>query len=679
MGSPGFSGTALTLTLLTVLLYLWNVCPQELRHQDALCTEKSCLVLYWQRKVFLDAWRSCKSQGGNLVTIRSPEDASTVERLLSGMDLREDQRVRVWIGLQRLPRKCSATRPLRGFTWVSGEEETQYSDWEQEDSPNTCLSPRCVGISYSTAAQAWPNNLKWKDGPCSVTADGYLCRYAFSGMCDVIKSEGGGNALYTTPFHLVTAFLTHIPVGSEATVPCLASDDQSIQCMERDDGTVGWTADPPFCSDGPETSLCGQSNGGCLHRCIDNGDHYYCDCNEGFHIAEDGMTCVQIDPCHDSPCEVECLVVMDSYRCACPEGFMLAPDEQMCVDVDECLQSPCEQACLNSRGSFECLCREGYQSDLEGNCKDIDECENSPCEQRCENVPGSHICSCDHGYETLLEDPSRCQDVDECQIQGRCEQMCINSVGGFECYCKEGYELHSNRYSCISTGEHQETPDTWTTPFPDRTEMETLDWLTELPNVETVPTDLMWLTNSPLQDAETTLQTESPPWNINVDYEDLEPEIISTTSSLPPTTSTLIPDYYEDESTTAYSAPPTTTKGGGAWKWLVSSSTPRQYGDWSDGETGYEYEPEWLTATTQEPEKAPKGEVEQTQGSSLLLVGLLVPLCILIVVMVVLGIIYCIRCNPKPQNKNATDCYHWIAGAGDKAAADMSGGGITKV
>ncbi len=56
----------------------------------------------------------------------------------------------------------------------------------------------------------------------------------------------------------------------------------------------------------------------------------------------------------------------------------------------------------------------------------------------------------------------------------------------------------------------------------------------------------------------------------------------------------------------------------------------------------------------------------QSQGTSWLLIGLLVPLCIFIVVMAVLGIIYCTRYTVKPQNKNTIDCYHWIAGAGDK-------------
>lgn len=728
---------------------------QELRDRDAVCTDDSCLVLYRQRKIFLDAWRSCKHQGGNLVTIKNPEEAKVVDTLFSNMELREDQNVRVWIGLQRQPRKCAPNRPMRGFSWITGEQETQYSNWEQEDSPSTCSVPRCVSISYSPLPHEHPNNLKWKDGPCSFPLDGYLCRYAFPGMCQGILSEGGGNTLYTTPFDLVTAFLTHIPFGSVATVPCPTKDDQAVLCIHREDETVGWNRDPPFCSDGPVTSWCHKDKGGCHHHCVEDGEHYYCSCNEGFVLAQDGITCVQIDPCQGSPCEFECLAVMDSYRCACPEGYMLAPDERGCLDVNECLQSPCEHICVNAQGTFECRCRDGYQPDEEGNCEDVDECVDSPCEHECENVIGSYICHCHLGFAPLPEDSGRCHDVDECQIEGTCEQMCINYNGGFDCYCKEGYSLSVNRYSCVPIGENPQSPPVtasypWMTHLPDsmyepqgpgypwplepdyETETESeapvsLDWLTEPPNMETVPTDLWLLSNAQQEEVEMTPSTESLPWVINVERE----EFPLVEASLPSTTSTPLPDYYEDESTTVSRAPSTATIAGGAQKGMWFSPTPTEEQDEdgtteqpvvilrefesydSDADDSYDYESttsEAELSTLSQPLPSTQGtkeinedgsnspsvtqreyesttfetredssNSEQTQGSSWLLIGLLVPLCIFIVVMIVLGVIYFTRCTAKPQTKNATDCYHWIAGAGDKAAADMAGGGITKV
>ncbi|KAG9274132.1 endosialin-like [Astyanax mexicanus] len=752
MGSPVLSGA----TLLSVLLYLFSVSSQELRDRDALCTKDSCLVFYRERKIFLDAWRFCKHQGGNLVSVKSQEEANLLVTLFSNMELREDQRVRAWIGLQRQPRKCNPSRPMRGFSWITGEQDNQYTNWEQEDSPSTCSVPRCVSVSYSPAPQEHSNNLKWRDGPCSIPLDSYLCKYAFPGMCQGIRSEGGGNTLYTTPFDLVTSFLTHIPFGSIATVPCPTKDDQAVLCTRREDNIVGWNRDPPFCSDEPVTSWCHEDKGGCHHHCVEDGEHYYCSCNEGFVLAQDGVSCVQIDPCQGSPCEFECLAVMDSYRCACPEGYMLAPDERGCLDVNECLQSPCEHICINAPGTFECSCHEGYQADEEGNCKDVDECVDSPCEQGCENILGSYICYCQFGFSLLPEDPSRCQDVDECQIEGTCEQMCINYNGGFDCYCKEGYSLSGKRNSCVRIGEDPQSPTVtasypWMTDLPDsmyepqgtgypwsqdpdsdydtETEPESLDWLTEPPNMETVPTGLWLVSNAQQEESEMTPSTESLPWVINVEREDF----------LPSTTSPPLPDY-EDESTTASIAPPTittTTTAGGAWNGMWFSPTPteekeqdedvttqqpaiiqREYESY-DSHTdmdNYDYE-----STTSEPEfssffqtvpstqgtsreeileddsnsnpsviqseyesttyktREEGSNSEKAEGSSWLLIGLLVPLCIFIVVMIVLGVIYFTRCTAKPQNKNATDCYHWIAGAGDKAAADMAGGGTTKV
>ncbi|KAF5907133.1 endosialin-like, partial [Clarias magur] len=679
---------------------------QEMQEQDALCNEDSCVVIYFQRKIFLDAWRSCRNQGGNLVTIKSPEEARLIETLFSNLEPMES--TRVWIGLQRQPRKCAAGHPMRGFSWITGEEDTHYTNWQQDDSPNTCSVPRCVGIGYSRSAQQSQDNFKWKDGSCSVPVDGYLCRYTFSGMCQAISNEGYGNALYTTSFHLVTSFLTHIPSGSVAIVPCLTTGDQSVMCTLREDGTVGWDRDPPFCADIFKTTWCEKDNGGCHHYCMEDEKHYSCYCKEGFYLADDGMSCLQTDPCQDSPCEYECLTVMDSYRCACQEGFMLAPDEKGCLDVDECLQSPCDQICVNTLGSFECRCHEGYKPNEEGTCEDMDECAETPCEHNCENLIGSHVCHCRLGFAPLPGDPSRCYDVDECQIQRTCEQMCVNSIGGFECYCKEGYDLQSDHSSCRLSDEQQ----SYTVPasiysFTDLTNQMTeyqdpdydkpleedyLDWLTELPNVVMVPT------SATQEVTETTSSTESPVTTTNMESDKINQQAVVVDAFLSSTTTTPLPEYYEDESTTEFTTVSlTTTIPGGAWNWILiqdefDEKGPEQTTSIIDTEyetseptldASNDYESTTFFTEFQSPTQ-PQGPKdgsrnEQTQGSSWLLVGLLVPLCIFIVVMVVLGIIYCTRCTPKPQNKNATECYHWIAGAGDKAAADMASGGVTKV
>uniref|UniRef100_A0A8C7JGP7 CD248 molecule, endosialin a n=1 Tax=Oncorhynchus kisutch TaxID=8019 RepID=A0A8C7JGP7_ONCKI len=669
MGSPVRCAAVLVLSLLGLFCYTPPVWGQDLQERDALCNEDGCFVVYFQRKTFLDSWRSCKEKGGNLATVKLQEEADTIAALFSGVELRGPRtKVQVWIGLQRQPRQCSASRPLRGFSWTTGDQDTRYTNWLRDDSPSTCSASRCVVMTYGTAAHEQHDHFKWLDGSCSVPVDGYLCRYTYKGMCPAVWSEGGGNALYSTPFSLLSSLLTHVPFGSVATVPCPggSKEEQSVLCVLREDGTVGWSRETPICSDTGEKSWCDRNNGGCEHFCQEAGEHYYCECSDGFQLGDDGQTCVAADPCHSDPCEFECLPLSDGYRCACPEGYMLSPDERGCLDVDECLQSPCEQLCVNAPGTFECRCREGYRPVEEGECEDVDECMEDPCEHACENTPGSHVCHCHLGFSPPTEEPSHCQDTDECQIPGTCQQMCVNYEGGFECYCEVGYELLSDHFSCRKIGEGEDsfpaatpsypwvtrhpgsmwdphepvypwTPAQTNTDWPLETE-ESLDWLTDPPRVEN---DVIWVTSAPQEE----LSTPSP-----------SPSPSPTFTPTPTPTS----DWYEeedDETTTSSSVLPTSTISGGAWNWLWFSPASHDQ----------------VFTTSQEPIT---DHSQKQGGGNWLLVGLLVPLCIFIIIMVALGIVYCTRCAVTPRNTTATNCYHWISGAHDKQGAPNPSKGI---
>ncbi|KAG8006356.1 Endosialin [Nibea albiflora] len=763
MGSLVSSGAALLLTSLLVLLFgVSSVVGQDLRERDALCNADGCFVVYFQRKTFLDSWKACKEKGGNLATIKRKGDATSIASLFSTLDLRHSRtNVQVWIGLQRQPRQCTSARPLRGFFWTTGDQDTEYTNWQREESPNTCLVPRCVVMGYNTEEQN--DNFKWLDGSCSVPVDGYLCHYAYKGMCSALWSEGAGNALYNTPFNLLSTLLTHVPFGSVATVPCPANtkEEQSVLCMLKEDGSVGWSKDSPLCSDPPVShNWCDQNNGGCEHFCRPAGVHFYCECANGYQLGDDGQSCELPDVCQGAPCEFECVPLLDGYRCACPEGYLLAQDERSCVDIDECLQSPCEQICVNTLGTFECQCLAGYELDYLGECEDIDECMNDPCEHACENTPGSHICHCHLGFSPVPEDPKRCQDTDECQIPDTCEQMCVNYEGGFECYCEEGYDLMSDQYSCHKRGEGDDqsavTPFPWVTHQPGPVwepdyewtieqrhtdwppeEDQPFDWLTDPPRV--LNSDVIWVTSAPRNEFDL-LQTVHPPTqvaeedegdrdSVEADRSQSEPEVllITTYTTPPPTTSTsTTTDWYEDdeeETTTALPFLSTSTISEGAWNWWAGHTTssqkpgnpvidhnmPTDSSYHNEGE-GYSLgensrfpeeefkkaekeiiHPQESAVPTQPipsqspPSKAGEGadildpvkeDRDQKQSNTWLLVGLLVPICIFIVVMVALGIVYCTRCAVQPRNKNATDCYHWISGAHDKQGAPNPSAGV---
>ncbi|KAG7280430.1 hypothetical protein CRUP_028170, partial [Coryphaenoides rupestris] len=645
MGSTvRFSASLLLCLLLSSSCGVPAIGAQDLQERDALCNEHGCYVVYFQRKTFLAAWRACKEGGGNLATIKRPEEADAIADLFTNVDLRHSRgEVQVWIGLQRQPRQCKPSRPLRGFSWTTGDQDTEYTNWQREESSNVCSALRCVVMGYDSSAAEQGDNFQWLDGACHVPADGYLCRYTYKGMCPALWSEGGGNALYATPFNLLTTLLTHLPFGTVATVPCplVTNEERSLLCTSNG-GVVGWSHDGPLCADDTpvSTNRCEQGNGGCEHFCREVGGQHYCQCSEGFQLANDGKSCEMFDICQEAMCEFECLPLSDGYRCACPEGYMLAPDEQGCLDVDECLQSPCEQLCVNSLGSFECRCREGYRpADDGGECNDVDECMNNPCEQACENTPGSHVCHCHMGFSVSPEDPRQCQETDECQIPGTCAQMCVNYVGGFDCYCEEGYELGTDHFSCEKIGEGGDGQPAVTSNFPWATPPEpmwnpefspwiktdwpdSLDWLTDPPRVQSP--DVIWVTSAP--QVETSL-------HVTIDTSTQEPE-------------------GDVEETGPFSKRGANIGGGGE----------KEGGDGGDQEVQHP-----TTSTSgRGVATADQGEAGEQATSAWLLVGLLVPIGILVVVMVALGIVYCTRCAAQPRNKSTTDCYHWISGAHDK-------------
>ncbi|NWZ19276.1 LRP4 protein, partial [Asarcornis scutulata] len=74
------------------------------------------------------------------------------------------------------------------------------------------------------------------------------------------------------------------------------------------------------------------------------------------------LRCSQL--CHPSP---------QGPRCYCAPGYRLAEDGLTCVDIDECMEwgeRACSQTCLNAPGSYSCSCLPGYLLEPDGRvCK----------------------------------------------------------------------------------------------------------------------------------------------------------------------------------------------------------------------------------------------------------------------------------------------------------------------
>ena len=67
--------------------------------------------------------------------------------------------------------------------------------------------------------------------------------------------------------------------------------------------------------------------------CNKDGDNVKCSCNNGYKLADDGVSCEEIHPC-DKPdkfgCEHTCNKKGDEASCSCDEGYVLAADKKSC-------------------------------------------------------------------------------------------------------------------------------------------------------------------------------------------------------------------------------------------------------------------------------------------------------------------------------------------------------------
>lgn len=657
----------------------------QLEEKDAICHKDGCYAVFLQKRSFREAGRSCRERGGTLATMHTLEAAGVVHELLWATEAQGARlRLRLWIGLHRPPRQCSSTRPLRGFVWVTGDQDGQFTNWLREDTPGTCAAPRCVAMTVHTSetGRESKDNFRWVDGSCAVPLDGYVCQYNYKGMCSPLGDEGSGPAVYTTPFHLVSTQLTHVPYGSVATMPCStdSSDpdtpsEQTILCMERDDNTVGWSRDAPLCSSSSATQSqdwCSRDHG-CEQFCQNTDTDYYCYCSEGFTIDEDGYSC-KPDPlsqtdqplssdaaspteepqikevCVEMGCEYNCMETSRGIRCTCPPGYQISPDGRKCADVDECQMQPCPQHCVNIPGTFHCTCHSGYQPDDEGECVDIDEClDEGTCEGTCENTVGSFTCLCNPGYE--LGSGGECVDVDECVGESPCQQQCLNYRGGYQCYCDNGYDLQSDGLTCQPSPDDEE----YSTLTPDPSDAAHI--------IEFDPTR-----NAPWFSSFTPDPNFEVDTNFDVEWLTIPPEGISPEMSHRSDNDL---NQWDVLSPRRYHTTPSPTQKHSTGNEIDNEAEAKSGGREGSGGAGGRSS-HGSRAGTREAEEPKLDSAEETPGEgagstagkkkhdkSWLLVALLVPLCVFLVVMLALGIVYCTSCAVD-KSLSFSNCYRWI-------------------
>nr|XP_038958162.1 EGF-like and EMI domain-containing protein 1 isoform X2 [Rattus norvegicus] len=211
---------------------------------------------------------------------------------------------------------------------------------------------------------------------------------------------------------------------------------------------------------------CALVNGGCQQRCINTPGTFHCDCDTGYRRHADERTCIKTDPCAGANgCAHLCQSENGMARCACHAGYQLSEDKKACEDINECAEelTTCAHGCVNSKGSFTCTCQPGFELGADGkHCYRIEleivnicEKNNGGCSHHCKAAIGGPHCSCNHGHQ-LDTDGKTCIDFDECKSgEACCAQLCINYLGGYECSCEEGFHIDADGCGCDALDDEQ--------------------------------------------------------------------------------------------------------------------------------------------------------------------------------------------------------------------------------
>ncbi|KAJ8371769.1 hypothetical protein AAFF_G00302390 [Aldrovandia affinis] len=178
-------------------------------------------------------------------------------------------------------------------------------------------------------------------------------------------------------------------------------------------------------------------------KCINNFGGYFClppnakiftptrvsrpgavRCHPGFAPDEQNY-CRDVDEClTESPCQHQCYNFLGSFLCQCETGYELAADSVSCQDINECSYSPymCQFQCVNQPGEYVCICPEGYQLQGTRMCQDINECEsghNCREDEMCWNYHGGFRCyprnPCHEPYVKIGDDRCSCSSPSLCR------------------------------------------------------------------------------------------------------------------------------------------------------------------------------------------------------------------------------------------------------------------------
>ncbi|XP_073528380.1 thrombomodulin-like [Phyllobates terribilis] len=416
-----------------ILAQLTHVAPQEEPGAEFHCTDRTCYAISWISKRFVKARGACKEKNGDLMTVKNSVQAGAIAKFMARAH-RED--TSVWIGLEHRTKCTDLQQDLRGFTWVTGDNDTDYTNWRNDEQKCGAF---CVTVR---------KNGTWEETNCDSKADGFLCEISYSSLCSSVVLLSFHSVTYShftlgMPHSEGTEWPpgTRWPPGTKVDI----STDPAIttlSCEEKDDETVVWSSETPGAWN------CLIENGGCEHECKEEFGIAECKCPSGSELKSDQRGCTK--PCDPSPCDKQPVPDPEGSHHKCPGGYMPAADGKTCEDIDECADIPnrCElekhKICKNTVGGFSCDCKPGFEMgtaicDSEDNCVThchiIDECDNHMCEHTCESYPGGHRCVCNEGFTIDETNRNKCNWL--CNTSS-CRADCSKNNG---CMCPQGYIL----------------------------------------------------------------------------------------------------------------------------------------------------------------------------------------------------------------------------------------------
>ncbi|KAL5247548.1 hypothetical protein ACHWQZ_G019433 [Mnemiopsis leidyi] len=306
---------------------------------------------------------------------------------------------------------------LTVLSHVSAKQDCIPDEWEDW----TSCSQKCG------ASGTRQRNRKIKILP---TADGVQCS-----TLDFLEIEGCNRECYNG--------------GTLLPTECLCQKGYTGTCCELD------------------IDECGNANGGCQQRCVNELGSYRCECFDGF-VENEMNVCKDINECDDNNggCEMLCMNYYGSYSCGCVPPKILEMDKKTCATENHCLTHPealnCTHGCAIHNNQFICECPEGYTLDETNfQCVDVDQCQADPmfcAGGTCMSSPGKAICECGIG-RGLDADGIKCIDVDECKAGiSQCSHTCVNRNAGHVCLCPAGMIIGSDHKTCEDENECMRDP-----------------------------------------------------------------------------------------------------------------------------------------------------------------------------------------------------------------------------